>query len=168
MGRAYTRGMLLRHRHFQSAPRRGGIRPGFSLIEMLVTVSMLAIMVGMAAPNVSKDITHGRVNSAAHIVAADLEQALSLAGRQRRPVRVIIDAGRKEIVLTDRVTGTLISRRQLGDVSEFKLYSVSGAPSTVDVLPHGVATAATVVTLTAGDYSRRVTMSRGGYVRVTH
>jgi hypothetical protein len=53
-------------------------------------------------------------------------------------------------------------------MSEFKLYSVQGAPPTVDLLPHGVATAATVVTLTAGDYSRRVTMSRGGYVRVTH
>lgn len=143
-------------------------RAGFSLIEMLVTVAMLAIMVGMAAPNVSRDITHSRVNGAAQIVAADLEQALSLAGRQRRPVRVTIDAARKEIVLSDRVTGTLISRRQLGDASEFKLYSVQGTPTTIDLLPHGVATAATVVTLTAGDYSRRVTMSRGGYVRVTH
>ena len=88
MAPAYIWGMLLRHRHFQSARRQGGNRAGFSLIEMLVTVSMLAIMVGMAAPNVSKDITHGRVNGAAQIVAADLEQAMSLAGRQRRPVRV--------------------------------------------------------------------------------
>ncbi|MGQ0714180.1 MAG: GspH/FimT family pseudopilin [Gemmatimonadaceae bacterium] len=160
--------MLLRHRHFQSAFRQGGNRSGFSLIEMLVTVSMLAIMVGMAAPNVSKDITHSRVNGAAQVVAADLEQAMSLAGRQRRPVRVTIDGTLKEIVLTDRVSGQVISRRQLGDLSEFKLYSVSGSPSTVDLLPHGVATAGTVVTLTAGGYSRRVTMSRGGYVRVTH
>ena len=157
--------MLLRHRHFQSAPTRAS-RAGFSLIEMLVTVSMLAIMVGMAAPNVSRDITHGRVNGAAQVVAADLEQALSLAGRQRRPVRVTVDNALKEIVLTDRITGNLISRRQLGDVSEFKLYSVDGAPATVDLLPHGVATTAMVVTLTAGDYSRRVTMTRGGYVRV--
>jgi prepilin-type N-terminal cleavage/methylation domain-containing protein len=158
--------MLLRHRHFQSAPYRGGNRTGFSLIEIMVTVAMLAIMIGMAAPNVSRDITHGRVNGAAQIVAADLEQALSLAGRQRRPIRVTIDEAGKEIVLTDRVTGNLISRRQLGDLSEFKLYSVQGAPATVDLLPHGVATAATVVTLRAGDYSRRVTMTRGGYVRV--
>jgi type IV fimbrial biogenesis protein FimT len=146
----------------------GSTRAGFSLIEMMVTVAMLAIMVGMAAPNVSRDISHGRVNGAAQVVAADLEQAMSLAGRQRRPVRVTIDAGRKEIVLSDRVSGNLISRRQLGDVSEFKLYSVAATPATVDLLPHGVATAATVVTLTAGGYSRRVTMSRGGYVRVVH
>lgn len=129
-------------------------------------MSILAIMVGMAAPNVSRDITHSRVNGAAQIVAADLEQALSLAARQRRPVRVTIDDAQKEIVLTDRVTGNAISRRQLGDLSEFKLYSVQGAPATVDLLPHGVATTGLVVSLTAGDYSRRVTMTRGGYVRV--
>src|SRR5688572_541308 len=105
---------------------RGG-RPGFSLVEMLITVGMLAIVVGMAAPRVSKDISHARVNGAAHVVAADLQQALSLAGRQRRPVRVVIDGAAKEIQLLDRVSGQLISRRALGDVSEYKLYSVSGA-----------------------------------------
>jgi type IV fimbrial biogenesis protein FimT len=149
------------------ARSRSALRAGFSLIEMMVTVSMLAIMVGMAAPNVSRDISHARVNSAARVVAGDLENALSLAGRQRRPVRVVIDGSLKEIRLVDRVSGTMISRRALGTVSDFKLYSVAGAPSTVDVLPHGVATATTVVTLSAAGYSRRVTMTRGGHVRVS-
>ena len=144
-----------------------GTRAGFSLVEMMVTVSMLAIMLGMSAPHVSKDISHGRVNSAARVVAGDLQNALSLAGRQRRPVRVVIDGSAKEIRLVDRVTGTLISRRALGAASDFKLYSVSGSPATVELLPHGVATASTIVTLSAGGYSRRVTMTRGGYVRVT-
>jgi type II secretion system protein H len=142
------------------------LRAGFSLIEMMVTVSMVGIMVGMVAPNVSKDISHGRVNGAAQVVAADLEQALSLAARQRRPVRVQIDAGRKEIRLTDRVSGQVISTRRFDDVSDYKLYSVSGSPATVDLLPHGVATAPTIVTLSAGGYSRRVTLTRGGHVRV--
>lgn len=142
-------------------------RAGFSLIEMMVTVSMLGFMVGMVAPNVSKDISHSRVNSAARVVAADLEQALSMAGRQRRPVRVVFDGSAKEIRLIDRVSGNLISRRALGDLSEYKLYSVSGSPSTVDLLPHGVATASTVVTISAGGYSRTVTMTRGGHVRVS-
>jgi type IV fimbrial biogenesis protein FimT len=142
-------------------------RAGFSLIEMMVTVSMLGIMVGMVAPNVSKDISHARVGRAAQVVAGDLEQALSLAGRQRRPVRVVFDGSSKEIRLLDRGTNQLISRRALGALTEYKLYSVSGSPSTVDLLPHGVATASTIVTLSAGGYSRTVTMTRGGYVRVS-
>ncbi len=162
MRRAYTGGMLTRH----SNPTRA-LRAGFSLIEMMVTVSMLGIMVGMVAPNVSKDISHSRVNSAARVVAGDLEQALSMAGRQRRPVRVVFDGARKEIQLVDRVSGQLISRRALGDLSEYKLYSVAGSPSTVDLLPHGVATASTIVTLSAGGFSRTVTMTRGGHVRVS-
>lgn len=159
---AYTMGMTT-----QLARSDSALRAGFSLIEMLVTVSMLGIMVGMAAPNVSKEISHSRVNGAAQVVAADLEQALSLAGRQRRPVRVVIDGAAKEIQLVDRVSGRLISRRVLGDISEFKLYSVAGSPATVDLLPHGVATASTIVTLSAGGYSRNVTMTRGGHVRVS-
>lgn len=143
------------------------LRAGFSLIEMMVTVSMLGIMVGMVAPNVSKDISHSRVNRAVRVVSTDLEQALSMAGRQRRPVRVVFDGSRKEIRLHDRATGQLISRRVLGDLSEYKLYSVAGSPSTVDLLPHGVATASTIVTLSAGGYSRTVTMTRGGHVRVS-
>jgi prepilin-type N-terminal cleavage/methylation domain-containing protein len=159
---AYTGGMITRLAH----PTRA-LRAGFSLIEMMVTVSMLGIMVGMVAPNVSKDISHSRVNSAARVVAGDLEQALSMAGRQRRPVRVVFDGARKEIQLVDRVSGQLISRRALGDLSEYKLYSVAGSPSTVDLLPHGVATASTIVTLSAGGFSRTVTMTRGGHVRVS-
>lgn len=143
------------------------LRAGFSLIEMMVTVSMLGIMVGMVAPNVSKDISHSRVNGAARVVATDLEQALSIAGRQRRPVRVVFDGSAKEIRLIDRTNGQLISRRALGSLSEYKLYSVAGSPSTVDLLPHGVATASTIVTLSAGGYSRTVTMTRGGHVRVS-
>jgi type IV fimbrial biogenesis protein FimT len=153
--------MLTLSRHCDRA-----LRAGFSLIEILVTVAMLAIMIGMAAPEVSKDISQSRVSRAAQVVAGDLEQALSLAGRQRRPVRVVVDGSSKEIQLVDRVSGQLISRRALGDVSEYKLYSVSGSPSTVDLLPHGVATSTTIVILSAAGYSKSVTMTRGGHVRV--
>jgi prepilin-type N-terminal cleavage/methylation domain-containing protein len=151
----------------QLARSDSALRAGFSLIEMLVTVSMLGIMVGMAAPNVSGQITHARVNGAARVVAGDLENALSLAGRQRRPVRVVIDGSAKELRIVDRASGQLISRRALGALGDYKLATVSGSPATIDIMPHGVATAASVVTLSAGSYSRRVTMTRGGYVRVT-
>jgi len=134
---------------------------------MMIMIAMLGIMVGMVAPTVSKDISHSRVNSAAQVVAADLEQALSLAGREWRPIRVVFDGAAKEVRLFDRVTGQVISRRALGDVSDYKLYSVAGSPSTVDLLPQGVVTAPTIVTLSAAGYSRRVTMTRGGYVRVS-
>lgn len=161
MAPAHTGGMLIRPRHSDRARRSG-----FSFIEMLVTISMLAIMVGMAAPNVSKDITHARVQRAAQVVAGDLEKALSLAARQRTPVRVLIDASAKELRLIDRASGQVITRRQLGDVGEYKLYSVYASPAAVDILPHGVVTASTIVTLSAGDFTRRVSITRGGHVRV--
>lgn len=161
MAPANTLGMLIRSRHSDRARRAG-----FSLIEMLVTVSMLAIMVGMAAPNVSRDISRSRVQRAAQVVAGDLEKALSLAARQRSPVRILVDPSAKELQLINRASGQVITRRQLGDAGEYKLYSVFASPSAVDALPHGVVTATTIVTLSAGGYSRRVTITRGGHVRV--
>jgi type IV fimbrial biogenesis protein FimT len=142
-------------------------RAGFTLIEMLITVSMLAIVAGMAAPKVSSQITHARVNGAAQVVAGDLETALSLAGRQRRPIRVVVDGSAKELRVVDRASGQLIARRALGSLGEYKLGSVSGAPATIDILPHGVATSSAVITLAATGYSRRVSMTRGGHIRVT-
>lgn len=144
----------------------GACRAGFTLVEMLLTVSMLAILVGMAAPNVSDQISQSRASRAAQVVAGELETALSLAGRQRRPVRVVFDDSQKEIRLIDRASGMLISRRLLGGLSEFKLTGVAGSPSTIDILPQGVATSGTIVILSASDYSRRVTMTRAGQVRV--
>lgn len=133
---------------------------------MLVGVSMLALMAGMAAPKVSRQITHARVNGAAQVVAGDLENALSLAGRQRRPIRVVVDGSAKEVRLLDRLSGEIISRRALGSAGDYKLASVAGSPATVDILPHGVASASTVVTLSGGSYSRQVRMTRAGLVRV--
>ena len=99
--------------------------------------------------------------------AADgaVENEAAIPGLQQEGV--VFDGSAKEVRLIDRVTGNLISRRALGDVSEYKLYSVAGSPATVDLLPHGVATASTIVTLSAGGYSRTVTMTRGGHVRVS-
>ena len=112
----------------------GRARAGFTLVEMMVTVSVLAIMVGMSAPHVSKDISHGRVNSAARVVAGDLENALSLAGRQRRPGGVGVVAAGQEIRCVDRVRGSVLDRRALGPARDGQGKAESGAPATVELV----------------------------------
>ncbi|WP_227670212.1 pilus assembly FimT family protein [Psychrobacter namhaensis] len=48
---------------------------GFTLIELMVTIAVLAIIVGIAAPNISTQLANQRVKS----TAATLENALSEA-----------------------------------------------------------------------------------------
>ena len=149
---------------FQSAPRSKGHR-GFSVIEMIIAIVMVAILVGAGAPSIARQITHSRVNRAATVLAGDLELAQSLAARQRQPVRVTVDPSSLDLTITDRATTLEIIKRPYGTASEYRLASLTST-ATVDMLPHGVASSAVTYTLGIGSYTRRVTMSRAGHVRV--
>jgi prepilin-type N-terminal cleavage/methylation domain-containing protein len=139
---------------------------GVTLIEMLIALGVLAILAGAMAPMVSRHITHSRVNGAAQVISGSLESALSLAARQRRPIRVTIDGAQRSLVISDRASGQAIARHAFGPTTEYKLESLSSSPGSIDILPHGVATAAATLTVATGGYSRRVTLSRAGQVRV--
>ena len=141
-------------------------RAGFTLIEALIVIVILGILVGALAPVVSRQISHSRVNNAAQLLAADLESALSLAGRQRRPVRMTVDPAQRAVLIADRATGTVITRRSYGPQSEFKVETLSASPASTDLLPQGMATSAATLTVGIGSYSRRVTLTRAGLVRV--
>ena len=140
-------------------------RAGFTLVETLIAIVILGILVGALAPVVSRQISHSRVNNAAQLLAADLENALSLAGRQRSPVRVTVDPAQRTVLIADRATGTVITRRSYGPTSEFKVETLTASPASVDLLPQGRATSAATLTVSIGSYARQVTLSRAGLVR---
>ncbi|HJU66764.1 MAG TPA: GspH/FimT family pseudopilin [Gemmatimonadaceae bacterium] len=141
-------------------------RAGFTLVEALIVIVVLGILVGALAPVVSRQISHSRVNNAAQLLAADLESALSLAGRQRTPVRMTVDPAQRAVLITDRASGTIITRRSYGPDSEFKVETLSASPSSTDLLPQGRATSAATLTVGIGSYSRQVMLTRAGLVRV--
>ena len=141
-------------------------RAGVTLVEALIAIAILGILIGALSPVVSRQISHSRVNNAAQTVAADLESALTLAGRQRRPVRLTVDPAQRSLVIADRSSGQVIVQHGYGAQSEYKLETLSSAPAVVDILPQGRATSAATVTVQIGGYSRQVTMTRAGVVRV--
>lgn len=141
-------------------------RAGVTLVEALIAIVILGILVGALAPVVSRQISHSRVNNAVQTLASDLENALSLAGRQRAPVRVTVDPALRSVLIADRSTGAVITQRTYGPASEFKLETLNASPASVDLLPQGRATSAATVTVGIGSYSRQLTMTRAGLVRV--
>lgn len=143
---------------------RSGAR-GFTLIELLIVIVLCGLVTAITFPTVSRMTTHSRVNQAAMVVAHDLSQAVSAAARQRKPLRIARGADRKSIIVTDRATGAVVSTRTLGVADAYALDSVSLSATPVDLFPSGFASSALTVTLWAGGYSRRVTMSRAGWVR---
>ena len=138
-------------------------------MEMLVVIGILGILAAMAGPAMSRIVRHQRVNRAAMVITADLQNAFAVAARQREPVRIQADANTRSYQFTDRRSGSILRVRTFyGDTSEYRLSSLVFNPTTIDVFPSGISSAPVTVTLANGDYQKTITASTAGFIRVSH
>jgi len=97
----------------------------------------------------------------------DLQNGFAMAGRQRAPVRLTFTVGTKTYEFTDRASGTSLQKRVMSTGADYSLTSMATTATTVDILPDGIGSTAFTVTLTNGDYSRTVSASTAGFIRMT-
>lgn len=147
--------------------RRGTHREsGFSMLEMLIVLIVIGILSAITIPKISRHMRHERVNRAAQVLVQDLQNGFSIAGRQRAPVRLTFSPSALSYEFTDRASGVVLQTRYLSAGSEYSLTSMTASALTIDVLPNGIGSAAFDVYLWNGDYSRKVTASTAGFVRM--
>ncbi len=141
---------------------------GFSVIELIAIVAILGIMAAIAGPAMSRIVRHQRVNRATTLIASDLQNAFATAARSREPVRVQADNVNRSYQFVDRKSGTVLKIRSFyGDTSEYKLSVLTFTPANLDVFPNGVSSSKLTIDLANGDYSKQITASTAGFVRVT-
>lgn len=140
-------------------------RPGFTILELVIVMSIMAVMASVSLPRISETMRRNRVNRAALVVAGDLQTAFSIAGRQRAPVRLTLNTSTLTYTIANRALGTVLRSRAFGATTEFRLTSVTFQPGQVDIFPSGISSAPLTVTVASGDYSRSVTASSAGFVR---
>lgn len=134
------------------------------MVELLIVIIIFSTVAVAVFPKVHTYTTHSRVNQAAMVLAQDLAQAVADAVRQRKPVRIAPGADMVSIAVTDRASGTVLSK--LGAINPYSIDSVSFSVTPVDIFPNGFTSSALTVTLWVEQYSRKVTLSRAGWVRV--
>jgi len=140
---------------------------GFTLFELLIVVVILGIAATMMGPAMSRIVRHQRVNRASMIIVSDLQNAFAVAARQREPVRVQADAASRSYQFVDRKTGAVLRIRAFyGDTSEYKLSTLVFTPTTFDVFPNGVSSSPVTINLANGDYTKTITASTAGFVRI--
>jgi type II secretion system protein H len=142
-----------------------GDASGFTLLEVLVILVVFAIVLAAGTPAVTRAMAAASVDNAATVIAGDLEQAFTLAARQRAPVRVEFDASNKRYYIKNRA-GTALRTRNLGATSDLEVETISPSASIIDVFPNGRASGPLVVDLARAGQSARVTMTRAGKVRI--
>ena len=153
-------------RYGRTAPRLRVERAGFTVIELIIVIIIFSTVTSIALPAISRITTHSRVNQAAMVVGHDLTVAASAAARQRKSIRITLGGDRQSFTVADRASATVLQTRWLGPDTRYGLDSVSFSASPVDLFPSGFASSALTVTLSARGYSRQVTMSSAGWVRV--
>jgi len=140
------------------------------MIELALTMVVIAIMTAMMVPKIGRVIQSTRVSRQTAMVAADLEQAFTLAARLRQPMRLSCTCGTGTYTVVDRTGGTLRLSRRLGgddDLGTSTLtFTTIPAGGTVDIFPSGVSTATLTARITSGISTRAVTLSTAGQVRI--
>jgi len=139
------------------------------MVELALTFTVIAILTAMMIPKIGRVMQATRVNRTTAIVAADLEQAFTLAGRFRRPMRISCTCGTATYTVADRADGTVRLRRTLvgdTDLGNMTLAFEIPVAGIVDVFPSGVSTTMLRVRITSGTSTRAVTLSTAGHVRI--
>lgn len=143
-------------------------RRGFTLLELLVVISMIGVISMISMGRTSSMMTQWRVSRAAQAYGEELQSAFAIVGRDRRPVRITLDKTAMELRLTDRTGSVIYRRRNIGASSSYRLEAadVTVSKLTVEVFPPGLAADTLSVTISRNGKLRRIRMLRGGLVQI--
>ncbi|SJN44105.1 MULTISPECIES: Tfp pilus assembly protein FimT/FimU [Psychrobacter] len=78
---------------------------GFTLIELMVTIAVLAIIVSIAAPSISTQLANQRVKSTAAIFENALKEAKVESVVRRQPLEFSFDNSKQSILIKSKNAG---------------------------------------------------------------
>lgn len=141
---------------------------GFSLVELLVAVTIIGLAAGLSIPKIAKMQNQTKVHRATRAVSQDVQQAFAIAGRNRAPVKLVWSSSTMQLQVTNMAGNTVYRRLGMGTGGGYGFSSseVTVTPSTVIVFPNGLASDTLVFQVTRSTFSKKVRVSKSGMVRL--
>jgi type IV fimbrial biogenesis protein FimT len=137
-------------------------KPGFTILELVVTLGILGTLFAMAVPSFRSWLPTLRLTAAARQVAMELQQARMKAVNQNTIFQVQFAAG-ANVYVVQRCTPTCAN--DTGNVVLPDGITVTTA-ATPQFLPRGTASAASTITLTNGTSTVQVQVLAVGRVKI--
>jgi type IV fimbrial biogenesis protein FimT len=153
-------------------PARRSRHAGFTLIELMVVVAVIAISVALVGPSFSQAIANYQVRSAAESILNGLSYARGEAVRRNSAVSFALVAGGSGWTVSQVTPNTVLQTRSNNDSPRTTVAS-SNTATAVTFLPTGLVdttstplTQATVTSSVASTDSRRINIYGGGLIRM--
>jgi prepilin-type N-terminal cleavage/methylation domain-containing protein len=138
-------------------------RRGFSLIELLMVLSITGILIAVAATQIGRQLSRDRVLRAATMVQGVLVEASQLAVRRRTPMRVVLSGSSMQV--RQRAGDTLLRQWRFDAASDMQA-TLAFTPSTgITIFPNGRADTTLAVLLTGATGRATVTRTATGVIR---
>lgn len=139
---------------------------GFTLIELVVVLSITAILTSIAIIKVGPSVEQARVRRSATLIAADIQYAQMIAARQRKPVVIITSEPLKSYIIRDASSTTVFRERYFGDDTPFELKNLKADPKNLVVFPNGVVKKKSTFEVEVNKYKWEVKLTRAGQIRL--
>jgi type II secretion system protein H len=142
-------------------------RRGFSLLELLVVLTILSILASITTLALGRSLAQLRLQRAASVIASNLQLARSTAARQRTPVRLSIDSAGRVIRVRDNTNPATVYAEQWLDASgENAVQALAVSDTSVMIYPSGLVEKQIEIVLRTAEHSRRIRMTRTGQIRI--
>ena len=153
-----------------SGLRRRSGQDGFTVIDLLIGVAIVAILAMVAVPTLQPLVTRYRLNGAARQVMGDLMRARMQAVSQGRAVRVVFPEGTSYQICDDaNADGTVDIGEGAGTTralaTQYPGVTLSATSDPV-FSTKGIAAGQSLITLTNAQGTRTLTVYRTGHVKI--